>query len=222
MIAAFFDVDFTLLPTTSVERLFIRQLWRCGGLEMRDLIRAGVSILSASSSSSEGLKSQTPVPWIKSNKAYLAGKSAADLEALVKPFILEVVFPRLSPKAIETVEWHRRQEHTIVLLTGSLDLLMRPLADHLGITVLLCTRLEQHQGVYTGRWVPPYPYGEGKRILLEQFARSNGVDLIQSYAYGDSLSDLPMLSAVGHPRVVNAGWRMRRLAERRGWTQLRW
>lgn len=214
MVAAFFDVDHTMLPGASLERLFVRNLWHRGGLGLRDLVRMGASILRS------GRGSLTR--RIKSNKAYLAGKPVADVEAHAKPFVMEVIRPRLSDRALEMLEWHRRQGHRVVLLTGSLEVLVRPLADVLGIETVLSTHLEQQDGVYTGRWTPPHPYAEGKRMLLEQFARENGVDLARSYAYGDSLADRPMLSAVGHPRVVNAGWGMRRLAGRLGWPVLHW
>ncbi|HLB94635.1 MAG TPA: HAD-IB family hydrolase, partial [Nitrospiria bacterium] len=86
MVAAFFDVDHTMLPGTSVERLFVRDLWHRGGLGLRDLARTGASILG----SGRGSLARR----IKSNKTYLAGKPVADVAAHAKPFVMEVIRPR--------------------------------------------------------------------------------------------------------------------------------
>jgi HAD superfamily hydrolase (TIGR01490 family) len=213
MVTAFFDVDYTVLPSTSAERLFIRHLWRQGQLGFRDMVRAGLSILR-----SKGPLSQR----MKENKAYLAGRSVTCVTSLARSFVMEVLYPYLAAEALKRIRWHHHQGHRVVLLTGSLEMLIRPLAEHLGIETILCTRLEQRDGIYTGRLIPPHPYGEGKRIVLEKFAGENSVDLMGSYAYGDSLADCLMLEAVGHPHVVNPKWRMKCVAQRRGWPVFYW
>lgn len=214
MVAAFFDVDYTILQSTSAERLFIRHLWRHGHLGFCDVARAGLSILTKG----KGALSRR----IKENKAYLAGRSVTDVTTLAQSFVMEVLHPYLAVEALKKMEWHQHQGHHVVLLTGSLEMLVRPLAENLGIETVLCTRLEQQDGIYTGRLTPPHPYAEGKRIILEKFVSENGVDLLGSYAYGDSLADCRMLEAVGHPRVVNPGWRMKCVAQRQGWPVFYW
>jgi phosphoserine phosphatase len=64
-------------------------------------------------------------------------------------------------------------------------------------------------------------YGRGKAYWAERFAAEHGVDLTRSYFYTDSITDLPVLDRVGHPRVVHPDPRLRRLAQRRGWQVLR-
>ncbi len=214
MVAAFFDVDYTILQSTSAERLFIRHLWRRGHLGFRDMAHAGISIIR----SGKGSLSQR----IKENKAYLAGRSVRDMTSIARSFVAKALCPSLAEDALEMVRWHHQEGHWVVLLTGSLEMLVQPLAEQLGIQTVLCTRLEQQDGIYTGQLIPPHPYAEGKRIVLEQFVRENGVDLLGSYAYGDSLADCRVLEAVGHPRVVNPGWRMKKVAQRRGWSVYYW
>ena len=58
--------------------------------------------------------------------------------------------------------------------------------------------------------------------MLASFARKRGLDLSRSYAYADSISDLPMLEAVGNPVVVNPDGRLGKAAKERGWVIKRW
>ncbi len=81
---------------------------------------------------------------------------------------------------------------------------------------------ERRDGRYTGSIVPPYPYGEGKRRLVETFAKETGIALQDSYAYGDSPGDVDTLRLVGHPLVVNPIRGMGRIARREGWRVERW
>ena len=70
--------------------------------------------------------------------------------------------------------------------------------------------------------IDPYPYRHGKRIVAEQLATEQGFNLSDCYMYGDSPGDLPVLEAVGHPRVVNPIRGMARVARQRGWPILHW
>ena len=72
-------------------------------------------------------------------------------------------------------------------------------------------------GVYTGRLAEPFCYGPGKALAMEKVARHEGYDLSRSYAYTDSISDLPMLESVGHPVAVNPDRRLEAVARERGW-----
>ena len=77
-------------------------------------------------------------------------------------------------------------------------------------------------GLLTGDLDGPLCYGDGKVIRAEQWAEEAGVDLDVSYFYSDSYSDIPMLERVGHPRVVNPDFRLRRIAKKKGWPILDW
>ena len=85
------------------------------------------------------------------------------------------------------------------------------------MTAGIGTRGEVVDGVYTGRLDGPFCYGAGKVAAIEEFARWDGLDLAQCYAYCDSASDLPMLEAVGHPVAVNPDSRLARHAGANGW-----
>jgi phosphoserine phosphatase len=85
------------------------------------------------------------------------------------------------------------------------------------MTGAIGTRGQVVDGVYTGELEGPFCYGAGKVEAIEELARWDSLDLAQCYAYSDSSSDLPMLSAVGHPVVVNPDGRLERHARLHGW-----
>ena len=76
-------------------------------------------------------------------------------------------------------------------------------------------------GAFTGRFDGPFVYGPGKVEAMEAFAAEHGVDLTASYAYSDSISDLPMLRAVGHPVAVNPDPPLAEIAREEGWQTMR-
>lgn len=213
-VAAFFDVDNTILPGEASEVRFFRWLWKRGVVGWPEL---GASL--------NWLIRQLPMLSLhplRERKLYLAGKPAQVIEPLGEEFCRELLCPYVSPAAMRRIEEHRRAGHAIILLTGSLDFLIDPIAAALQVDRCYAGRLEQMNGVYTGRLAVPLPYGEGKRRLIERLAQDLTLDLSLCYAYGDSPGDLEVLRAVGHPTVVNPIRGMARIARRQGWPIQRW
>jgi HAD superfamily hydrolase (TIGR01490 family) len=120
------------------------------------------------------------------------------------------------------IERHRRNGDRIILLTGTLDLLAEPLARALTFDDVVCGRLEQADGRFTGRTTPPHPYGEGKAAALRDYAQRTGIDLQYIHIYGDGWSDLPAFKLAGRATVINPSPRLERLAKQQGWTVARW
>ena len=86
---------------------------------------------------------------------------------------------------------------------------------------VLATRFEVHNGRFTGRMLEPMLYGAGKLSAAAAYARHHGLNLAASFFYTDSISDLPLLENVGHPVAVNPDRSLRRLAETKGWSIVR-
>jgi phosphoserine phosphatase len=107
-----------------------------------------------------------------------------------------------------------------VLLSGALDFILEPFEDL--ADDVLTARLEEENGVYTGELSGTPVAGEARARMLASFARRRNVDLSRSYAYADSISDLPMLEAVGNPMVINPDARLRAAAKERGWQVKHW
>jgi len=210
---AFFDVDGTLIPPPSTEHRFIRWLFDLRIIGLRHLLRSGWSLLA-------------DVPWsaakFKANKAYLRGEPVERFRALGAEFVTAAVVPILRPAAREAIERHRLDGDRIVLLTGTLDLLAGPLAAALALDDAVCGWLEQAGGRFTGRSIPPHPYGEGKADALRDYGRRTGLNVKEAVLYGDGWSDLPAFQMVGRAIVVNPPPRLEGFSTQQGWTVARW
>ena len=143
-----------------------------------------------------------------------------EVHRLAREAFNELVLPNTFPDALRRVREHRSAGHRVVFLTGALDFTvapLEPLAD-----IIAAARLRSIDGRYTGE-LEEVPYaGDARASFLRRLAKEIGADLSASYAYGDSLSDLPMLESVGHPVAVNPDPRLRRVARDRRWAMERW
>jgi HAD superfamily hydrolase (TIGR01490 family) len=201
--AAIFDVDGTLVQG-GTERLFFCYLMQTRRL---NLTRVLGFLARLATEPRERYR----------NKTYLAGLAVADMEHLGQRCFQEVILPRLRPPAVARLKAHRSGGRKIILLTGSLAILMLPLHKHLGADWLIATELAHVNGRFTGEITGLHPRGENKRLLLEELARHQGLDLASSSAYGNHEEDVPMLSSVGHPVAVSPTRALKRLAQERGW-----
>lgn len=111
----------------------------------------------------------------------------------------EMVNPYVGPVMSE----HRRKGRLLVLATTTPRDLVAPFASSLGFDEVVATRWEERGGRYTGRVEGEFVWSAGKLAAVRRFAAGRGIDLQKSYAYSDSIYDLPLLGAVGHPVAVN-------------------
>lgn len=151
-----------------------------------------------------------------------AGMDAAQARADAERLLADFIRPRLFPKASETLATHQRAGLRTVLVTGSLDFIVAPLARLLGATDTLSVALEERGGRFTGELTSP-PLSEGEKAhVVREYAARHQLDLRGSYAYGNDSADIPMLQAVGHPVAVNPHGALARLATARGWEVRHW
>lgn len=216
--AAFFDVDGTLVDATVVHYFhyfatkgyssFDRLLWTLGFLPkiLHYLIVDKIS------------RSQF-------NRVFYANyrdMDAAQLRTRSRSHFEELLRPRLFAEAVARIAEHRERGERVVLITGSLDFIIEPLAEFLQADEMIAAHMSELNGRLTGKLTGP-PIGDGEKArILKIYAEQQGIDLAQSYGYADSRSDLPMLEAVGHAAVINPSDKLRVLAEQRGWEVLRW
>src|SRR5260221_12182530 len=128
----------------------------------------------------------------------------------------EVTLRRLYRDGVRRIRQHKSAGHRVLLLTGALDVVVEPLAELLEVEVD-CAHLLVKDGNLTGDLEAPPPAGEARATLLEAYAARNGIALADSFAYADSLSDLPMLELVGTPVAINPDARLSTVAGPRGW-----
>jgi HAD superfamily hydrolase (TIGR01490 family) len=143
------------------------------------------------------------------------------MKRLGREALNSVTLRRIYPEGMRRIREHKRAGHRVLLLTGALDVVVEPLAELLEVEVD-CARLLVRDGRLTGDLESPPPAGEARGELLEEYASRTGVVLADSFAYADSLSDLPMLELVGTPVAVNPDARLSQVAGQRGWRIDRW
>ena len=147
---------------------------------------------------------------------FVKGQRQDDLLALNER-VLPVLLGKIRPEARRLVDIHRHAGRGTFIVSAAPQEIVEPLAVSLGMTGGIGTRGKVVDGVYTGELDGPFCYGEGKVDAIREIARFEGFDLGQCYAYSDSSSDLPMLSAVGHPVAVNPDSKLERHARANAW-----
>lgn len=122
---------------------------------------------------------------------------------------------------VEELLEHTQRGRPAVFVSGSFPALLEPIAKALEVKLILATRLEVKDGFYTGNILPPQTIGEGKAEAIRQFLAERQVSAANCFAYGDDVSDLPMLQAVGHPVAVAGGRGLEAHAREFGWRVIR-
>src|SRR5262249_13100314 len=150
-------------------------------------------------------------------KVYLRGKGSVRMRQLARECFDSEIAPRLLPKAIDRLDWHKRAGHFAILLSGALDILLEPLAEHLGVSARIGAELEVIDRRLTGRIVGIHPFGVAKADCLTSINRVAAFDLKRSFAYANHYTDRFLLAMVGNPVAANADSGLRQLAVRRGW-----
>ncbi len=148
------------------------------------------------------------------------GAPAADIREDAWQLFSDLILTKSFPAGIRRVREHRALGHRTLLITGALDFViepLRPLFDD-----IVCARLGERDGRFTGEMVDAPPTGEARAIAIADYAASEGLLLSESVVYADSASDLPMLEAVGHPVAVNAEPKLAAIARKRGWHIEQW
>jgi HAD superfamily hydrolase (TIGR01490 family) len=125
--------------------------------------------------------------------------------------------PSIFPQAKALIDCTRELGYRNVLVTGTLDFTIRPIALHFGFDEVICNRLEFKNHVATGRVLQPLLAENEKARSIREYAAQEGLDLAQSCAFSDSSADVPMLTSVGHPVATNPTRPLRRIAQQKNW-----
>jgi HAD superfamily hydrolase (TIGR01490 family) len=211
---AFFDVDNTIMRGASIY-YFARGLASRKMVSPRDIalmLWGQVSFVLRGSESSDHIDAVREAAL-----AFVAGTSVSDMTRLGEEIYQDAIASRIWEGARELTRHYLEAGQRVWLVTATPIELAQIIARHLGLTGALGTVAETSGGVYTGRLVGGLLHGEAKAEAIRGLAEREGLDLTRCAAYSDSKNDLPMLSLVGHPNVVNPDPRLRKEARRRGW-----
>lgn len=149
------------------------------------------------------------------------GHSVEELQGLIDQVYRDEIKPRLWPRSLERLKHHLEQGHEVWLVSAAPVELAQAIADDLGATGALGTIVGHDGNVLTGELVGAPLHGKAKRRAIKALAKERGISLRKSWAYSDSVNDLPMLSAVGNQVAVNPDQPLRRYAVAAGWEILR-
>ncbi|MCG8325004.1 MAG: HAD-IB family hydrolase [Thiotrichales bacterium] len=147
----------------------------------------------------------------------LAGKSACDLAGWQEDYIDTKIKPIILDAGRLLIDKHRKQGHTLIIITATNRFLTQPVARLLQVDELIATEPGMDGDVYTGKPVGTPAYREGKVSRLEQWLDDRNINMDESWFYSDSHNDIPLLEYVDHPTAVDPDETLRETAEQRGW-----
>ncbi len=213
--AAFFDLDKTIISRSST-LAFGPSFYRHGLITRGEAIRTAVAQLAFRIGGADHQRMER----IRAQVGELCrGWSADRVSEIVLRHLNEIILPLVYAEAWRLIAAHGRAGQDVIIVSTSGLEMVGPIGDLLGAREVIASRMEVADGRYTGE-VEFWAYGETKALRVRELASARGYRLADCYAYSDSVTDLPMLEAVGHPRAVNPDRSLRRIARERQWPVL--
>jgi len=209
--AAFFDVDETIITTKSMFDFY--DFWCRENNEHEELERYMKHFRS------EVKKGTCREQLNKEYYRQFAGVSYKKLEeAGEKWFDTKLYSSFFIGSAVALLKKHQAKKIPAVFVSGSMRPVLAPIAKYLGVTDILCAPLKiSDKGFLTGEIGTPQTIGRGKMEALIQFCGQMKISPVDCYAYGDDLSDIPMLESVGHPVCVGKSTELAMHAKEKRW-----
>jgi HAD superfamily hydrolase (TIGR01490 family) len=213
--AAFFDLDKTIIAKSSV-LAFGRPFFQGGLINRRAVLRSAYAQFMFALAGADH-------DQIERMRAYLTsmctGWDVAQVSEIVSETLHDIIDPIVYDEAVELIAMHKAAGRDVVIVSTSGEEVVAPIGAMLGADEVIATRMVVEDGRYTGE-IERYAYGPEKAIAVIRLAEDRGYDLAGSYAYSDSVTDVPMLEGVGHPYAVNADRGLRKIANERDWPLL--
>jgi HAD superfamily hydrolase (TIGR01490 family) len=213
--AAFFDLDKTVIARSST-LAFSRPLYAGGLINRRAVLRSTYAHFMYLVGGADHDQMERMRGYLSS---LVSGWDVQQVRDIVAETLLEIIEPVVYHEAITLIAEHHAAGRDVVIVSTSGAELVEPIAHLLGADAVIATRMAVRDGRYTGE-IDFYAYRENKASAILELAAERGYDLEASYAYSDSVTDVPMLEAVGHPFAVNPDRALRREAVARSWPVL--
>jgi HAD superfamily hydrolase (TIGR01490 family) len=210
--AAFFDLDKTVIAKSST-LAFSKPFYRGGLVNRRAVLKSSFAqfvylLQGADEDSMDRMRDYL--------KKLCTGWPVEQVNAIVAETLHELIDPMVYAEAVALFDRHHADGLDVVIVSSSGEEVVGPIGDMLGVDHVVATRMVVEDGRYTGE-IAFYAYGEGKAEAIRELAQQRGYDLAQCWAYSDSITDRPMLEAVGNPVAVNPDKALRRHAAEVGW-----
>ncbi len=210
--AAFFDLDKTIIAKSST--LAFSREFQAGGLISRG------AVLRSAYAQFVYLVGGADHDQMEKMRQFMsqlcAGWDVETVKEIVADTLHNIVDPLVYDEAVSLIEEHHLAGRDVIIVSTSGSEVVEPIGELLGADKVIATRMDVANGKYTGD-IRFYAYAENKAKAIRDLARKRGYDLDECYAYSDSVTDVYMLEAVGHPHAVNPDKDLRRVARDRGW-----
>ena len=213
--AAFFDLDKTIIATSSTIA-FSHELQVEGMLTRVDTLRTAYAQFLFMIGGADARQTSRLRDAIAET---ITGWEAAKVTKIVEETVEQHIDPVVYEEAVSLIRRHQANGRDIVIVSASGAEIVKPIARLLGATSFIASEMEVVDGKYTGK-IGFYAFGPQKAKAIRDLAKEKGYDLKRSYAYSDSISDLPMLDSVGFGYAVNPDRAMKRAASEHGWGTL--
>ncbi len=214
--AAFFDLDKTVIATSST-LAFTRSFYEGGLLTRRAMLRSAYAHFFYQSNGADHDQMERMRDYLSKLSE---GWDVQHVREIVADTLTGLITPQVYEEATALIAEHQKAGRDVIIVSASGSDVVEPIGAMLGANGVIATRMRiDDQGRYAGE-IDFYAYGSNKASAIRELAELSGYDLDSSYAYSDSFTDLPMLSAVGHPVAVNPDKPLRKEALSRGWEVL--
>jgi HAD-superfamily subfamily IB hydrolase, TIGR01490 len=214
MYIAFFDLDHTILNTSS-GRFVFRESYRHGIIGRKELFKALLFTVLYRL----GIMNEESI--IKRWLGWYRGISIEAFAPIASDWVKELQSV-IRNDARKEVQLHRDNGGRTVILSASTTFFCEQVKNALGMDDVICTELEVIDGRLTGNLKGRYCHGREKLLRARRYCLTQGVDMKDCYYYADSINDLPMLEEVGIPVCVTPDKKLERIAMKQGWRISRW
>lgn len=211
--AAFFDLDKTVIAKSST-LAFGKPFYKAGFFGRRTLMKMGFGqIMYMLFGADEDTLHRARDQMLELTE----GWHRAEIEQLVEETLDEIADPLVYAEALTLIEEHKRAGRKVYLVSASPEQIVRPIGRHVGVPDIIATKIKTDAAGFFEADIELYAMGPGKAEAITALAERVAIDLEESYAYSDSVTDLPMMEIVGNPVAVNPEKELRKVAEERDW-----
>ncbi|MCK4348116.1 MAG: HAD-IB family hydrolase [Thermoplasmatales archaeon] len=208
--AAFFDLDLTITSRDSFRYFLIVQYlrtfsnWHLIPVVLINGIGRKLRIISLRTFKENAL-------------ICFKGQSYHRIKETGRLFFVSYLKGIIKKKAVERINWHKKQGHLTFIVTSSPDIYVSHLTHHLKLDGYECSRLLFKNNYFVCKFESNDCLGKEKNNRLKLLADKFAIDLKNSYAYSDHESDIPFLASVGNPVIISPTLNLQKKANENGW-----
>ena len=215
--AAFFDLDNTMVRGSTLYFLG-RAMYQRGFFTKADISKFVVANVRFRLTGTE--KPEVISRFQKAATDFIGGHDVNEIYTIAQSVYDEFVSPALIQGTIEIARKHLNEGTEVWLVTAAPEDMAKLIADRLGFTGAIGTKVAIEDGKYLGSLNGKILHGVEKARAVRELAAERGFSLNNCHAYSDSASDFPLLQSVGTPHAINPDARLRIKALAENWELL--